>query len=183
MDFLIILLIWVSLLTIIMLFKYIIPPIVTYKISDDVKDIAVKPTRNHNAACFDIYAVEDRSVPTGQWRAIRTGITFAAWPHIYIPFLKLTIMPFGNLACKIHTRSGLAIKRGIRTHLGIIDTDYRDECNPIMFNHNKEYPVRIRKGDKIAQVEFYYVTSPVLWKRKRLSNSARGKKGFGSSGR
>jgi dUTP pyrophosphatase len=114
---------------------------------------------------------------------VRTGIIFAPWPHIYIPFLNWSFNPLGNIAYKIHTRSGLALKRGIRAHLGIIDTDYRNECNPILFNHNTSYPVRIRKGEKIAQVEFYRVTTPIFWKKDKLSNSARGDKGFGSSGK
>jgi len=178
--YLIIYLVWLCVLTIFILYKYL-PIIVTYKISDDVKDIVVKPTRHYHAACFDIYAVEDRVIPVDQWRVIRTGITFAPWPHIYIPFLKLTLTPFGNIAYKIHTRSGMALK-GIRGHLGIIDNDYRDECNPILYNHG-EFPRRIKKGNKIAQIEFYRVLSPKIWRRKNLSNSARGKEGFGSSGK
>lgn len=180
MDVLIIMIIWLVALTLTIIYMRI-PPIITYKISDDVKDIAQKPTQNYHAACFDIYAVEDLAIPVGQWRVVRTGITFAPWPHIYIPWLNFTFTPLGNIAYKIHTRSGMALK-GIRGHLGIIDNDYRDECNPILYNHG-EFPRRIKKGNKIAQVEFYYVASPVLWKRKKLSNSARGKKGFGSSGR
>ncbi len=182
MDLLIYLVLWLFVLTIFMVYKHL-PAIVTYKIADDVKDIAVKPTKHHYAACFDIYAAETRTIPIDQWRVIRTGITFAPWPHIYIPFLKLTFTPFGNIACKIHTRSGLELNRGLRNHLGIVDNDYRGECNPIIYNHNNEYPVRIKVGDKIAQIEFYRVLSPTLWRRKKLSKSARGKRGFGSSGR
>ena len=182
MDLLIYLIIWLGLVTLFIL-RNSIPPIITYKIADDVKDIAKKPTKHYHAACFDLYSVEDLVIPTGQWRSVRTGVTFASWPHIYIDFANITFAPLGNIACKIHTRSSLAIRRGIRNHLGIIDNDYRGECNPIMYNHNKEYPVRIHKGDKIAQVEFYRVSSPILWRRKKLSKSARGNKGFGSSGR
>lgn len=182
MDLLILFFVWTLLITLIIL-RNIIPPIVTYKVAEDVADLVKKPTRHFSAACLDLYSVEEVTIPSGQWREVRTGITFAPWPHIYIPFWNISFNPLGNVAYKIHTRSGLALKRGIRAHLGIIDTDYRNECNPILFNHNTSYPVRIRKGEKIAQVEFYRVVTPVFWKRNKLSDSARGDKGFGSSGK
>lgn len=170
-------------LTILLVFVYLrfySPIIVTYKLLDDS---AKTPTKAyHKAACFDLYCTEDTTVPPQQWRTISTKIAFAPWPHLYVPFLNITLTPFGNVAAKIHTRSGLAIKRGQRAHLGIIDNDYRDEVSVVMFNHNS-FPMRYKPGERVAQIEFYRVPSTLLWKREKLSNSRRGTNGWGSSGK
>lgn len=160
--------------------RHFSPIIVTYKLLSEGAHV---PTRSyHKAACYDLYGTEDVVIPPGQWRKIATDIAFAPWPHIYIESLNLTLTPFGNVASKIHTRSGLAIKKGQRAHLGIIDNDWRDECGVVMFNHNA-YPVRYHPGDRIAQIEFYRVPQVWFWKKEKLSKSLRGKKGFGSSGK
>jgi dUTP pyrophosphatase len=146
---------------------------------------AHKPTRAYaRSACLDLYVDENcetKSIPAGQWRMIPTGVAFAAWPHIYIKKLNLTITPFGNVAGKIHSRSGLASKRGIRAHLGIIDNDWRGEWSVLIFNHG-DYPLRIHPGDKIGQIEFYRVPHVILKQSKKLGESRRGSQGFGSSG-
>jgi deoxyuridine 5'-triphosphate nucleotidohydrolase len=161
-------------------FRYFGPLFITFK---RVNDLFKKPTKTYGkAACWDVYAFEARVIPVGQWREVPLGISIAPWPHIYISFLNITITPFGNIACKIHTRSGLAIKKGLRNHLGIIDNDYRKELTAVVFN-NGSYPVQIKVGDKIAQLEFYKVPTTCLIERKTFSKSERGEKGFGSSGK
>jgi dUTP pyrophosphatase len=172
--FLLIGLIWIY-------FRYFGPLIITFK---RVNDLFKKPTRAYGkAACWDVYAFETKiNIPVGQWREVPLGIIVAPWPHIYIPFLNLTFTPFGNVATKIHTRSGLSLKKGLRNHLGIIDNDYRNELTAIVFN-NGTYPVQIKVGDKIAQLEFYRVPTTWLIERKRLPKSERGEKGLGSSGK
>lgn len=174
--------IWIFLFLLFLVWlRHFSPIIVTYKL---LSSNAHVPTRSyHKAACYDMYGTEDVTIPPGQWRKISTDIAFAPWPHIYIKKLNLTFTPFGNVASKIHTRSGLASKKGQRAHLGIIDNDWRGECGVIMFNHNS-YPVRYHPGDRIAQIEFYRVPQVWFWKReKKLSNSLRGTGGFGSSGK
>jgi len=162
-------------------FRYFGPLIITYKLHSVG---AVKPTKAYGRpACYDLYASNDvLSVPDGQWREIPIDISFAAWPHFYIPFFKLTITPFGNVASRIHSRSGLALKSGIRNHLGIIDNDYREKLSVLMFNHGT-HPIRIKKGMKIGQIEFYRVPPVIFWQKKKLSKSMRGSNGFGSSGK
>lgn len=168
------------LLFVFMYLRYFSPIIVTYKLLNENAHV---PTRAyHKAACYDIYGTDDVIIPPNQWRVIPTSIAFAPWPHIYISWLNLTFTPLGNVASKIHTRSGLAIKKGQRAHLGIIDNDFRDEVSIIMFNHNS-YPVRYHPGDRVAQIEFYRVPSVYFWKRDILSKSLRNKSGHGSSGK
>ena len=134
-------------------FRYLGPLLISFK---KCYSWAQKPTKAYGkAACYDAYAVEDKV------------IAIAPLFHFYIPFLKLTITPFGNIACKIHTRSGWAIKKGLRNHLGIIDNDYRNELTAVVYN-NGSYPVSIHKGNKIAQLEFYRVPSVWLFQKKKL---------------
>lgn len=166
---------------IIIYLRFLSPIIVTYRVVDNK---ATRPTKAyHKASCFDVYSLETKTIHPGDWKELRTGLAFAPWPHIFIPFLNITLTPFGNVAYEIHTRSGLAKKRGMRNHLGIIDNDFRGEITVIMYNHNHSYPYTVREGDKIAQIKFYRVPSVWMWKKEKLSKSVRGENGFGSSGR
>jgi len=141
---------------------------------------AKKPTRAyHRAACYDFYSIEPVVIPAGQWREIRTGVAYAAWPHIHI--FGLTFTPFGNVASEILTRSSFALK-GLRAHLGEIDNDYRGEITVIMHNHRTDHAITIPAGKKVAQIKFYRVAPVSLFETKKLSRSQRGANGFGSSG-
>jgi len=170
----------IVLLLIWMYFRYIGPILVTFKLDSPY---ARRPTRAYGkAACWDVYSIEAiDAIPAGQWREVQLGISFAPWPHIYIPFLNLTLTPFGNVAIKMHTRSGLAIRKGARNHLGIIDNDYRESLSAIIYNHGA-YPFRIKRGQKVAQIEVYRVPNAIFIRKNKLSKSNRGRKGLGSSG-
>jgi len=160
--------------------RLLAPIIVKYKFTDP----EAKPPQRayHKAACWDVFAIETVPIPANQWREIQIGVAFAPWPHIYVPWLNKTFTPLGNVAAKINTRSGHG-RRGLRAHLGVIDGDYRESWSVVMFNHKTDFPVLIRKGDKVAQIEFYRVPSTKLIQAKTLSASKRGLKGFGSTGR
>jgi len=173
--------IYFSLLIIFLIWlHYLSPLLITYKLAHPAAKTPSKAY--HKAACFDVYAVEDTTVPSGGWKEINIGVAFAAWPHIYFSRLGVTFTPLGNIAAKIHTRSGLAKKKGLRAHLGIIDNDYRNAWTVLMFN-GYEFPVRFHAGDRVAQIEFYRVPSTYLFKKDKLSNSLRGTNGFGSTGK
>jgi len=161
-------------------FRYLGPLIITFK---KTSSLSTKPTKAYGkAACWDVYSTERVVIPVGCWKEVSFGIIIAPWLHFYIPFFNLTLTPLGNIACKIHTRSGLAIKKGIRNHLGIIDNDYRKELTAVMYN-NGAFPVIIKPGDKIAQLEFYRVPASCMIEVKKVSNSERGERGHGSSGK
>lgn len=164
-------------------FRYAGPVLITYK---KLHPEAITPTRAyHRAACWDVYSTVDYTIPPGCWTEIPTGLAFAPAFHFHIPFFNWTCTPLGNIAGRIFTRSGLASRKGIRCHLGIIDNDYRGEWTIIVHNHNEKENgyVRIHQGDKIAQIDFYRVLSSYLFEVQKLSKSVRGAKGFGSSGR
>jgi len=142
------------------------PLIITYK---RIHPLAKKPEKSYNkASCWDIFSVEDVTIPSNSWKEINTGIVFIPWPYIYIPFLGITFMPLGNVAAKIYTIPGLALKKGVRINIGMINYNTRNTISVIMYNHNQVYPVRFRAGDKIAQIEFYRVPSVLIFERKKL---------------
>ena len=77
--------------------------------------------------------------------------------------------------------------RGVFPVGGIIDTSYRGEILVCLYN-GTDKPYEIEAGDRIAQMVFYPVLAlkeyhEVLWVEvKEQSDSARGSKGFGSTG-
>lgn len=85
---------------------------------------------------------------------------------------------------QVRPRSGLARRYGLTlpNAPGTIDSDYRGEVKVLLHNGGAE-AVRIRRGDRIAQL----VVAPVLRVRLEevasLDTTARGEGGFGHTGR
>ena len=129
------------------------------------------------SACFDICAAIDKplTIKCGEHIGVPTGLKIAADSPLWF---------------RINSRSGLAIKHGIITIAGIIDTDYRGEWVVGLLNTNAESSGRdytINPGDKIAQVElpFPYKAefSEISSEEFAELSTIRGEGGFGSSGR
>ena len=120
------------------------------------------------AAGMDVVSAEDLDLMPGQRHAVATGLTVAI-PHGY----EIQVRP----------RSGLALKHGITVPNtpGTIDSDYRGELKIIMINHGSE-PFPIRRGERIAQLVPAAVTRAEWDEVARLSETARGAGGFGSTG-
>lgn len=84
---------------------------------------------------------------------------------------------------QIRPRSGLALKHGITclNAPGTIDADYRGEVKVILINHGDE-DFGVTRGMRIAQ----FVVAPVVQARlieaAETSATARGERGFGSTG-
>lgn len=95
-------------------------------------------------------------------------------------------IPFGT-EMQVRPRSGLAIKHGITVlnSPGTIDSSYRGEIKVILINlSNTSYTIKPK--DKIAQLVCAHVESPtfiVAENLEDLTESDRGDKGFGSSGK
>ena len=82
---------------------------------------------------------------------------------------------------KIYPRSGL-LKRTFASCDGdLIEQDYRGTVMALMTN-NGPFPFLVNVGNRIAQIVFYKKQNVVLKKVDRLSCSARGSTGFGSTG-
>ena len=84
----------------------------------------------------------------------------------------------------IFARSGLGIKHGIapRNCVGVIDSDYRGEvCVGLMNNSDEDYV--IQPLDRIAQMAIMPVMAAEYIEADELSDTERGKGGFGSTGK
>ena len=80
-------------------------------------------------------------------------------------------------------RSGLALKRGLTVlnAPGTIDADYRGELGVILVNLSQETQ-SVEPGERIAQLLFAPVTRGQLVEVDVLSETERGRGGFGSTG-
>ena len=88
-----------------------------------------------------------------------------------------------NYEAQVRPRSGLALKKGITVlnSPGTIDADYRGEIGVILINLSNEN-FEIKSGDRIAQLVISKHET-IQWEiADSLSDSNRGKKGFGSTG-
>jgi dUTP pyrophosphatase len=119
------------------------------------------------AAGADLRASEAVEIPSGGRAAVPTG-------------LRLEIPP-GHVGL-VWPRSGLAVRHGIDTLAGVIDSDYRGEVRVVLANHG-ESVFRIEPGDRVAQLLVQPVVRPAFEPAGELSGSGRGEAGFGSTGR
>jgi len=118
------------------------------------------------AAGADLHAAESLTLAPGERAAVATAL------HLELP-------P-GHVGL-VWPRSGLALKHGIDTLAGVIDSDYRGEVRVVLVNHGRE-PFRVEPGDRIAQLLVQRVERVAFTPADALSDSARGTGGFGSSG-
>ena len=84
---------------------------------------------------------------------------------------------------QVRPRSGLALKRGLTVlnAPGTIDADYRGEVGVILVNLSQEVQ-SVEPGARIAQLLFAPVTRCQLVEVDVLSQTERGRGGFGSTG-
>jgi dUTP pyrophosphatase len=118
------------------------------------------------AAGADLHAAESLMLAPGERAAVATAV------HLELP-------P-GHVGL-VWPRSGLALKHGIDTLAGVIDSDYRGEVRVVLVNHGRE-PFQIQPGDRIAQLLVQRVERVAFTPADALSGTARGTGGFGSSG-
>lgn len=133
---------------------------------------AVLPTYGSAwAAGADLYACleEDVTIQPGQTVLIPTGLAME--------------IPVGY-AGLIYARSGLSVKRGLApaNKVGVIDADYRGEFMVALLNHGSE-PQTVSHGERIAQLVITPVITPGFQEVEALSDTVRGKGGFGSTGK
>lgn len=82
---------------------------------------------------------------------------------------------------QVRPRSGRSLE-GIWVQLGTIDPDYRGEVSAIVANVGFQGDYPIRRGDRIAQLVIAPVPRVVFVAQDRLTPTARGEGGFGSTG-
>ena len=84
----------------------------------------------------------------------------------------------------LRSRSGLANKAGITVEAGEIDSDYRGLLKVLLYNHGG-VDYEVKAGDRIAQarvVRIYDLEEKISYEYPDLDETARGDKGFGSTG-
>lgn len=120
-------------------------------------------------AGLDIRSNEDIVLKPYERAMVSTGLAIAI-PDGYAGFMQ--------------PRSGLAAKQGLTVlnTPGLIDAHYRGELKIIIINLDKEHPVSIHKGDRIAQLVIQAVPQVELNEVDDLGDTDRGQGGFGSSG-
>jgi dUTP diphosphatase len=121
-------------------------------------------------AGFDLEANEDRVVEPGERAMVPTGVAVA------IP---------GGHAGLVLPRSGLASRHGLTlaNAPGLIDSGYRGEIVCAVVNLDRDQPVKIARGERIAQLVVVPVAMlDAVW-ADELPPSERGDDGFGSTGR
>lgn len=132
-------------------------------------DLPLPARATPHAAGYDIRsAEEDVILEPGEIRLVSTGLVME--------------LPEG-VECQVRPRSGLALKHGITlpNSPGTIDPDYRGELRVIMQNTGAD-PVRIARGERIAQLVFARFEAPDVVETAELSDTERGSGGFGSTG-
>ena len=131
---------------------------------------AVLPTRAHPGdAGLDLYSAVDVDVRPGEREMVPTGVAVA--------------IPEGH-AGLVLPRSGLASRHGLTlaNAPGLIDAGYRGEVICATVNLDREHPVRIQKGDRIAQLLVVPFAELAPDWVEQLPGSDRGEDGFGSTG-
>ncbi|WP_433240693.1 dUTP diphosphatase [Streptosporangium sp. CA-135522] len=118
----------------------------------------------------DLYAAEDVELLPGERVMVGTGVAIAL-PDGYAAF--------------VHPRSGLATKHGVTivNAPGTVDAGYRGEIRVTLLNTDTKEAIRLRRGDRIAQLVIQRVERAAFYEVDRLPGSARGANGFGSTGR
>lgn len=115
---------------------------------------------------FDLYALEPTVLHRGQVTKVRTGVA-------------ASLKGFGFL---MRERSSLAVA-GVTTSGGTIDAGYTGELL-VNMTHNNEQCYLIKAGDKIANlIPVRVETNVAVAEVTELPKSARGAKGYGSTGR
>jgi dUTP pyrophosphatase len=117
----------------------------------------------------DLVTAVDVELAPGERAVLPTG-TAIALPDGYAAF--------------VHPRSGLAARCGVAlvNSPGTIDAGYRGEIQVIVVNLDPREPVKLARGDRIAQLVVQRVERARFVVVDALPDSARGEGGFGSTG-
>jgi deoxyuridine 5'-triphosphate nucleotidohydrolase len=116
-------------------------------------------------AGFDLYVSEDTYCVPNRDTEVHTGITISARSPLWF---------------EIKSRSSTLRRWGVEVQDAIIDRGYRGEMFAIVLSHT-DHPVFIPEGERICQIVPHLIL-PCRFRYGELLPSARGRRGFGSSG-
>lgn len=118
----------------------------------------------------DLRSAVDVELAPGERAVVPTGLAVAV-PDGYAAF--------------VHPRSGLAARYGVSlvNTPGTIDSGYRGEIKLIIVNLDRAHPVKLLRGDRVAQLVVQRVEQARFVEVADLPPSERGHGGHGSTGR
>ena len=131
-------------------------------------DLPLPTYARDDDAGLDLHAATDVALAPGARVLVPTGLALAIPPG-YAGF----VLP----------RSGLALRHGVTllNTPGLIDAGYRGEVQVLLVNLG-DTPVKLSRGDRIAQLVVQRVERVTLTPVSELPPSTRGTGGFGSTG-
>lgn len=120
-------------------------------------------------AAFDLCAAVELVIAPQERAVVPTGIALG--------------LPAGVAALTL-PRSGLAARHGITivNAPGLIDPGYRGEIQIVLLNTDRLADFAVHVGDRIAQLLLIDLLDATLIEVDELDDTARGTRGFGSSG-
>ncbi len=132
-------------------------------------ELPVPAAAHPDDAGVDLRCTADVVLAPGERAVVGTGVAIA--------------LPPGH-AGFVHPRSGLAARAGLSVvnAPGTIDAGYRGEIRVCLINHDPREDLRLRRGDRIAQLVVQRVERVRFVEVEQLPRSGRGSGGYGSSG-
>lgn len=134
------------------------------------------PQREEGSVGYDFFSLEETIIGPGERKLIKTGIA------IEFPELDDKKKDKKTIYGRLCDRSSMAYKYEIEICAGIIDNDYRGDIGFVMRNHGKN-KYKIEKHQKIGQMIIESALIPTINESKILSETKRGDKGYGSTGK
>jgi dUTP pyrophosphatase len=145
---------------------------------------AIVPKKIDGNLAFDLHVVRDEHfleyTHPGKPNDFRFTIKSDMSRRIFHTGLQIAI-PEGY-GCVLKDRSGLAVKQGLHVLAGVIDSSYRGEWMICLLNTDGGH-YQITEGDRIAQAIIVPEYQLDFIEVDELSETWRGEKGFGSSGK
>ena len=143
-----------------------VPTVLVTRLDDE----APLPVYAHPGdAGADLATMTDLELEPGERVIASTGIAMAI-PEGYAGF--------------VYPRSGLAARHGLTmvNSPGVIDAGYRGEIKVCLINTDPRTPIRLERGDLVAQIVIQAVARAEFSETEVLPGSERGLGGYGSSG-
>ncbi|KXY76061.1 deoxyuridine 5'-triphosphate nucleotidohydrolase [Bacillus cereus] len=137
-----------------------------------LKDVELPKYAKPGDSGFDLVAAEDTIIWPGETKVVPTGLAFEIPPGY-----ELQVRP----------RSGITRNTKLRVVLGTVDSGYRGEVGVLVDNTERPTSLNmkahiIERGTRIAQGVIAPVQTAHFVEVDELSDSERGKGGFGSTG-
>ncbi len=118
-------------------------------------------------AGVDLYTPDACAIETGEQKSIPLGFAIEI-PRGYVGL--------------IWDKGGLSHKHGLKTFGGVVDSNFRGEMQVSLMNFSEKV-FNFEKGHKVAQLLIQKVEEVEFEEVKDLSDSVRGERAFGSTGK